>query len=128
MTDSEAPTRSTREVLESHLELREQGDPTADAKKNYSPDVVLLSAEGVSRGHDGVRKLDQILRDYVGDGEWHITRLDIEGRFAQLEWRAQQSDLVIHDGADSFVVEDGLIVAQMIHYSTSSSKPSADGR
>lgn len=38
------------------------------------------------------------------------------GRFAFLEWTATETGAKVEDGADSFVIEDGKIVAQTIHY------------
>ena len=36
--------------------------------------------------------------------------------FGLLRWHADAPDAVVHDGTDSFIVRDGLIVAQTIAY------------
>jgi hypothetical protein len=40
----------------------------------------------------------------------------IDGDFAYLEWGAHDGDVKVCDGADSFVVRDGLIALQTVHY------------
>jgi hypothetical protein len=40
----------------------------------------------------------------------------VDGRFAFLEWTADSGHARVGDGAGSFVIEDGWIVAQTIHY------------
>lgn len=47
--------------------------------------------------------------------EAHLTRLT-SGDYAFLEWRGQSADIHVEDGADSFVIRDGRIVMQSIHY------------
>ncbi len=112
--------RSTREVLQSHLDLREQGDLEADLAANYAEDVVLLSwGEGVNHGHDGVRALATVLRAYVDAGSYRYHQLLTEGEYGMLRWSASSADLELHDGTDAFVVRDGRIVAQTIAYRAS---------
>jgi hypothetical protein len=40
----------------------------------------------------------------------------VEGRFAFLEWTSEAEQTRVRDGADSFVIEGGWIIAQTIHY------------
>lgn len=84
--------------------------------RNYAEDVVVLTARGVYRGHDGVRQLAQRLREELRNCmyEYH-TRL-VEGDVAFLDWSARADNAVVEDGADTFVIRDGLMVAQRIHY------------
>lgn len=86
--------------------------------ENYAPDVVLLSAEGVNHGHDGVRRLAEVLRSYVEPGTYHYRDLLVEGEVGLLQWTARDEKVRIHDGADSYLVRDGRIIAQTIHYSS----------
>jgi hypothetical protein len=39
-----------------------------------------------------------------------------EGRMALLEWAYEDAHVRVVDGADSYLIEDGKIVAQTIHY------------
>ena len=76
----------------------------------------------VHHGHDGVRRLGAILRSYMaeGDYEYHTTLTD--GDLGMLVWsgRCARADDHVHDGVDSYVIRDGRIVAQTIHYSSAS--------
>lgn len=110
--------RSAGEVLESHLQYRKAGDLEADLRENYADDVVLLSAEGVHRGHDGVRYLADILRSYVPDGSYRYDQVLTGGEVGMLTWTGSGGQRKIHDGVDSYVIRDGKITAQTIHYST----------
>lgn len=110
--------RTTRQVIEDHQRLRVENDLEADLQRNYAPDVVVLSYEGISRGHEGVRKLAWILHTYLPDAHYEYRHVVVSDGFALLEWSGEGPDRLIHDGADSYVIENGKIVAQSIHYSS----------
>ena len=40
----------------------------------------------------------------------------VEGRIAFLEWAYEDENVRVRDGADSYLIENGKIVAQTIHY------------
>ncbi|HEX6417085.1 MAG TPA: hypothetical protein VFZ77_01265 [Acidimicrobiales bacterium] len=50
-------------------------------------------------------------------GTYDYGQVLCDGQIGMLQWSARSADVDIHDGADSYVVRDGLIVAQTIHYS-----------
>jgi hypothetical protein len=108
--------RTTREVFEDHLQLAKDGDLETDLARNYAEDVVVFMPEGIYRGHEGVRQLALRLVDELPSAQVEYTTLLSEGEVAFLEWRADARGAVVTDGADSFVVRDGKIVAQTIHY------------
>lgn len=111
--------RTTSQVLESHLAHRKAGDLEGDLAENYAPEVTLLSTgEGVNRGHEGVRTLARILRSYLPDGNYDYEQILVDGELGMLTWSGRGKDTLVHDGADSYLVRNGLIVAQTIHYST----------
>jgi hypothetical protein len=109
-------SRSANAVFENHLQLRQRGDTEQDIKQNFSPDVVLLSAFGVFRGHDGVRQSAALLSQQLGPSQYTFVKKLVADRFAFLSWTAHGERASIDDGADSFAIEDGLIVAQTIFY------------
>lgn len=109
-------SRDTTSVVQSHLGLRRAGDIEGDIAINYSPDVVLLTGTGMYRGHDGVRHTAKELDEYLGEGTYEYRNVLIEGRMGFLEWWAGGLSGQVRDGADSFLVEEGLIVFQTIHY------------
>ena len=108
--------RSATEVFEDHLRLAGEHRFEEDIERNVSPDIVVLERRGVFRGHKGVRELARLLEQELPGAPYVYTNRLIEGRVAFLEWTAQAEHTRVRDGADSFVIEDGWIVAQTIHY------------
>lgn len=108
--------RPAEEVFHDHLRLAAEHRFEDDIRRNFSPDVVVLETRGVFRGHDGVRELARFLEEELPDGRFTYTNRLTSGRFAFLEWTAEADHAQVRDGADSFVIEDGLVVAQTIHY------------
>jgi hypothetical protein len=109
--------RTTQEVFEDHLQKRLNGDLEADIQENFSPDVILLTGTGTFHGHRGVRQSAAELEKYLGGAKFAYTTKIVEGGYAFLEWRGRNGSKHVKDGADSFVIKDGKIVMQTIHYS-----------
>ena len=109
-------TRTTREVLDDHLRLADEGALEEDLARNVAPGVVVLTGRGVFRGHDGVRELARQLMTEIPSGRWTYLSTQVEGRMAFLEWVVDAGPHRIPDGADSYLIEDGRIAAQTIHY------------
>jgi hypothetical protein len=108
--------RGTSEVINDHLRLRRAGRAAEDLERNYAEDVVVLSHIGQFRGLDAMRLLAGLLDEQFVDARYHYEMVLFDGEFAFLRWRAEAQDL--HgDGADTFCVRDGRIVAQSIYYS-----------
>ena len=114
--------RSTKDVLNDHLECRMKGDVEADIERNYAPDVIVLTAKGMKRGHQAVRDFSKILQEHVPP-DYDIPLKLAEGPYAFIEWRAREPGRSVEDGADSFVVQDGKIVFQSIHYTLQETMP-----
>jgi hypothetical protein len=111
-------TRTTRQVFEDHLNRRHRGEVEQDVATNYAEGVVLLTGDGVFRGRDGVRRCAALLAERLPCARYaYLARL-VEGEVAFLEWSARCPASVVEDGADSFLIRGGLIVAQTIHYTT----------
>ncbi|PFG39955.1 SnoaL-like protein [Georgenia soli] len=122
-------TRSTREVLESHLAHREEGELDADLEENYDPDVVVLSwGEGASRGLEAVRHRAEALSSYLGHGAFRYEELLVEGEFGMLRWSGRSPQVRVRNGVDSFVVRDGRIIAQTIYYAVQNGRSAVSGR
>jgi len=117
-------TRSAREVLDDHLRLADEGAVEEDLARNVAADCVLLTGRGVFTGHDGIRELARRLYEEIPSGRWTYLSTQVEGRMAFLEWVVDAGPYRIPDGADSYLIEDGLIRAQTIHYTVTD----ADGR
>jgi SnoaL-like domain len=110
--------RQTRDVLTDHLRRRAAGDLDGDLATNYHSDVVILHPDGESRGHDGVRALAARHGRYDGAVECH--RLLASDQVGIFEWSGLggRSGTMPMEGTESFVVRDGLIVAQTVHFSS----------
>lgn len=112
--------RSPQAVFDDHLRLAQQRDFDEDITRNYAPDCIVLTGRGAFQGHEGLRALARQLEQELPTGEWHYRVRLVEGNVAYLEWSADADGAVVDDGADSFFVVDGRIVAQTIHYTVRS--------
>ncbi len=111
-----ASTRSAQEVFDDHLHQSKYGTMEDEFDRNYAEDVVLLTSHGIYRGYEGLRQLAQRLREELPDATFEYRTALIEGEVAFLEWTARSANARIDDGADSYIIRDGRIVAQTIHY------------
>lgn len=120
----ELSSRTTREVLDDHLTIANNwaGEPferilDEDLRRNVAEDIVVLINRGVFRGHEGVRQLAWMLAEELPEHrEFEYTHVAAEERVALLEWTYEDAHVRVRDGVDSYLVEDGKIVAQTIHY------------
>lgn len=108
--------RTPREVFEDHLEKRSHGQVEEDILTNYADDVILLTGLDIYRGHDGVRQAAHNLHHYLPDATYIYHTKRVADHYAFLEWHSDSPKGQVQDGADSFVIENGKIVAQTIHY------------
>jgi SnoaL-like domain len=108
--------RSADEVFEDHLRLRSQGDLETDLQRNYADDVVLLCELGALKGRAAIRKSARRLGLQLPDAEFQFPTKLVEGEYAFLVWNARSQHFEVEDGADSFVIRGGRIVAQTIFY------------
>lgn len=114
--------RSSEEVLEDHLACRIAGQVEEDIERNFSPDVVVMTSKGLKKGHDAVRTFNRMLVEHVPRNYVFPIKL-IDGPFAFIEWRAREPGRSVEDGADSFVIKNGKIIFQSIHYSLQETMP-----
>lgn len=108
--------RSAQEVVDDHLALAARGDWKTDLERNVADDVVVLTGFGVFEGRDQVRVLAELLDAQLPNATYEYTTVVVRGEVAFLEWHADADGARVRDGADSFVISDGRIVAQTIHY------------
>ena len=108
--------RSAAEVFDDHLFLAGQHRFEEDIERNVAPDCIILERRGVFHGREGARHLAALLGEELPGAPYVYTNRLVEGRFAFLEWTSEAAHTRVRDGADSFVIENGWIVAQTIHY------------
>ncbi|MDX5347443.1 MAG: nuclear transport factor 2 family protein [Hymenobacteraceae bacterium] len=120
--------RTAREVLEDHLELSKKGSVEEDLKRNYAEDVVMLTSFGTHKGYEGMKRLAQLLEEQVPDMTFDYKYFTVEGEVGFLLWSADSKNTFIDDGADSYVVRNGRIVAQTIYYTVKQKDKSGPGK
>jgi hypothetical protein len=98
------------------LEKRKAGLVEEDIQENYAPDVVQLTCTGIYRGHKGVREGSCMLKESLPEGKFDYYNVLVDGEMAFLEWKGFSDDNEVKEGADSFLIRGGKIVAQTIHY------------
>ena len=116
--------RTAREVLDDHLAIANRwGDAPfdevleEDLRRNVAPDIVVLINRGTFHGHEGVRQLALMLADELPEhAAFSYDYVAAEGDVGLLEWRYEDSTVQVRDGVDSYVIRDGKIVGQTIHY------------
>lgn len=121
--DDELRRRSAQEVFDDHLRLAAEHRFEEDIDRNVAPDCVVLERRGIFHGREGVRELARLLEQELPAAPYRYTNRLVEGRIAFLEWTAEAEHRRVRDGADSFVIEDGWIVAQTIHYTVEQTRP-----
>lgn len=108
--------RSTTEVFSDHLERALREDLEGDLAANYAEDCVLLTTYGRFVGHDGRREAAALLAKQLPEAEYDYEHREVEGEVAFLEWTAKANGTRVRDGADTFLIRDGLIRVMTIHY------------
>lgn len=119
--------RSTQEVFEEHLRLRQQGDYDTDIERNYAEDVVVMSNFGIFHGRDGVHHSEQLLHQQLPSSR-HYTYVQCltDKEIAFEKWDGESEYMQVKDGIDFFVIREGYIQLQLIYYKPfhkSSSRP-----
>jgi hypothetical protein len=118
-------THPAQEVLNDHLNLAENwvGEGgferilEEDIRRNVSEEIVILINRGTFHSHEGVRQLAYMLGEELPEHRsFEYTYRAVEGRRAFLEWAYEDENVRVRDGADSYLIENGKIVAQTIHY------------
>ena len=108
--------RTPTEVFEEHLRLRAEGLLEEDIQRNYSDDVVLLTSNSDLVGHDAIRTSASRLAEQLPDAQVTFLSKRVHGHYAFLVWEGRSPNLNAISGADSFLIQDGKIVFQSIHY------------
>ncbi len=108
--------KSTEAVFEAHLAHRRKGDVEEDINTIYDMNVVLLTSNGVFNGHEGVRQSAKLLSDQLPEMDLTYKTQYVSGEIAFLEWTATSYAGEVKDGTDTFLIRDGKILVQTIHY------------
>jgi ketosteroid isomerase-like protein len=104
---------TTKDVLEHHLKAFGEGD-IKGVLSDYAPGVIFFTPQGVLRGPDAIRPLFQrMIAEFAKPGAaFSMKQQFVEGDHAYIVWTAETADNVYELGTDTFLVQDGKIVAQ----------------
>lgn len=108
--------RSTEEVFEDHLRLADEKRIEDDIARNCAEDIVLLTNDGVFRGHDGVREAWALLERELPDGTYEYVQKEVHGEMAFLVWTGDSPTRVVRHGADSYLIREGKIRVMTIYF------------
>jgi hypothetical protein len=110
------PRQLTNEqVLEQHLEYSRSGSEEVFLR-SYQEDSVLISHWGVHRGLDEIRACFRKLKANLPNAHFTYKFHIVENELGFLEWSAVSDTNIVADGADSYIIQNGYIRAQTIHY------------
>lgn len=124
-------TATPQEVLNRHLQLA-RSRSEHDFLECYREDSFVVMRSGVRRGIEGIRECYHQLNQELPNARYTYKAIVVEQDVGFLEWSADSDTHTVSDGADSYVIRDGYIRAQTIHYTLlpksnlrSSTEPSA---
>lgn len=102
-------------VLDHHLASFGSGDVDAIVS-DYASDAVILIPGTAFRGHDEIRGLfDALVEEFGQEGvKFELTHRAVEGDIAFITWTAETGKGVYEMATDTFVIDDGKIVAQTV--------------
>jgi hypothetical protein len=103
-----------------------EGKLDEDLRRNYADDVVLLTVNSNERGYNAIRMSAERLNEQLPEAKFKIIARQVNGPYALLIWSAKSARLHAVEGADSFIIENGKIVFQSIHYGLTSYEPQND--
>jgi ketosteroid isomerase-like protein len=114
-TRSRTTTRSPAEVYEQHSLAMVAGE-LEHIVADYADDAIFITRAGVLRGKNGVRAGFTRLFEDLPNPRFDVRTRIFEGDVLFLEWSATSAASRADDGVETFVVRDGEIVLQTVHY------------
>jgi hypothetical protein len=112
-TQADRAMVSTKNVIDHHLKCFGEGD-LQGILSDYAPDAILFTPAGPLKGAVEIRPLFQAMISEFGKpgAGFTIKQQFMEAGYAYILWTAETADNVYELGTDTFVVQDGKIVAQ----------------
>ncbi len=104
---------STKDVVDNHLKSFGEGDLNG-ILSDYAPMAILFTPDGPLEGVDAIRPLFKgLLAEFAKPGSsFKLKHQSIKGDYAYILWTAETADNSYDLVTDTFVVQDGKIVAQ----------------
>src|SRR5215831_14262152 len=102
--------RSTKDVLNHHLQAIKEGDVNA-VLSDYAPDAVLFRQDGVFKGIDAIRPVfETFVAEFHKPGTTTKTKQQlVMGDYAYMWWSAETADNSYELATDTFFVSEGKI-------------------
>jgi ketosteroid isomerase-like protein len=104
---------TTGDVLDQHLECFRDNDLDG-VVADYSSDAVLFVPGGPLKGPDAIKPFFQaFFSEFAKPGaSFSMRQRHVEGDYAYILWSAETADNLYEAATDTFVVQNGKIVAQ----------------
>ena len=104
---------ATKDILDRHLKYFSERDLNG-ILSDYAADAVMFTADGPLRGVDAIRPMFQaLIAEFEKPGSAFSMKLQsVVGDCGYILWHAETPDNVYNLGTDTFVVQNGKIVAQ----------------
>ena len=105
--------QSTGDVLNHHLKCFGEGD-LEGILGDYSSNAVLFVPTGPLKGPDAIQPVfEALFSEFAKPGaSFTMHQRCIDGNYGYILWSAETADNVYEAATDTFVVQDGKIVAQ----------------
>jgi len=104
---------TTKAVLDNHLMCFNEGNLNG-ILSDYAPMAILFAPDGPLVGIDAIRPLfEGLLAEFAKPGaSFELKHQSIKDGYAYILWTAETADNSYDLATDTFVVQDGKIVAQ----------------
>ena len=112
-------SRSTEEVLEHHLKAFDARDVDGIVSDYDDSSVVITPSGHVLRGRSQIRPVFEAFFQELSrpGGAFTLIHKVVEGEVGFIVWTAETAEKFYDLGTDTFVIREGRIAAQTIHYS-----------
>jgi ketosteroid isomerase-like protein len=106
---------TTASVLEHHLAAFGDQD-LEETMVDYSDEAVLITQGATFRGHEEITGVfEDFYAEFSQEGvEFSLEEQTVEGEYAYIVWNARTPDNDYEFATDTFVIQDGEIVAQTL--------------
>jgi len=106
--------RTPQEIFQHHAAALMAGD-VEEFVADYDDDALIITADGVLRGRDGVREFFIGMLGQLPNPTLQVLTQTFEGDVLFLEWTATSDKARIRDGVDTFLFRGDSIGVQTVH-------------
>jgi ketosteroid isomerase-like protein len=107
-------TRTPEEVFQHHARALGASD-LEQLDADYADDAVFITPAGVKRGKDSIREANAHVLADLPNATWNMRTQIYEGDLMFVEWAADSAS-ALGEGVATFVIRDGLIRAETLHF------------